>query len=114
MSPLFASSGQSTGASASASVLPMKIQGWFPLGLTGWSPCSPRDFQESYPTPQFKSINSLVLSLLYGPTPSDILLVLFKGNKSVRVTKKEAKLSLFLVKEILYLDNSMQTTLKMF
>ena len=35
MSPLFASSGQSFGTSASASVLPMNIQGWFPLGLTG-------------------------------------------------------------------------------
>ena len=33
MSQLFASGGQSTGASAS--VLPMSIQGWFPLGLTG-------------------------------------------------------------------------------
>ena len=33
-----------------------------------WSPCSPRDSQESSPAPQFKSINSLVLSLLYGPT----------------------------------------------
>ena len=32
---LFASSGQIIGASASASVLPMNIQGWFPLGLTG-------------------------------------------------------------------------------
>ena len=32
---LFASGGQSIGASASASVLPMNIQGWFPLGLTG-------------------------------------------------------------------------------
>ena len=31
---LFASGGQSTGVSASASVLPMNIQGWFPLGLT--------------------------------------------------------------------------------
>ena len=28
--------GQSIGASASALVLPMNIQGWFPLGLTGW------------------------------------------------------------------------------
>ena len=37
-----------------------------------WSPCSPRDFQESSPTPQFKSINSLVLSLLYGPTLTSI------------------------------------------
>ena len=34
MSRLFASDGQSIGASASASVLPMNIQGWFPLGLT--------------------------------------------------------------------------------
>ena len=35
MSWLFLSGGQSTGASASASVLPMNIQGWFPLELTG-------------------------------------------------------------------------------
>ena len=34
VSQLFASGGQSIGASASASVLPMNIQGWFPLGLT--------------------------------------------------------------------------------
>ena len=36
MSQLFASGGQSIGASASASVLLMNIQDWFPLGLTGW------------------------------------------------------------------------------
>ena len=36
MSWLFASGGQSIGFSASASVLSMNIQGWFPLGLTGW------------------------------------------------------------------------------
>ena len=36
-------------------------------GLAG-SPCSPRDSQESSPTPQFKSINSSVLSFLYSPT----------------------------------------------
>ena len=35
MSQLFASGGQSIGASASATVLPMNIQDWFPLGLTG-------------------------------------------------------------------------------
>ena len=35
MSWVFASGGQSPGASASASVLPMNVQGWFPLGLTG-------------------------------------------------------------------------------
>ena len=32
----FTSGGQSTGVSASASVLPMNTQGWFPLGWTGW------------------------------------------------------------------------------
>ena len=36
MSQFFASDGQSIGVSASASVLPMNIQDWFPLGWTGW------------------------------------------------------------------------------
>ena len=36
MSQFFTSGGQSIGISASASVLPMNIQDWFPLGLTGW------------------------------------------------------------------------------
>ena len=36
MSQLFASGGKSIGVSASASVLPMNIENWFPLGLTGW------------------------------------------------------------------------------
>ena len=40
-------------------------------GLVG-SPCSPRDSQESPPTPEFKSINSLVLSLLHSPTLTSI------------------------------------------
>ena len=37
-----------------------------------WSPCSPRDSQESSPAPHFESINSLVLSLLYGPALTSI------------------------------------------
>ena len=40
-------------------------------GLVG-SSCSPRDSQESSPTPQFKSINSSVLSLLHSPTLTSI------------------------------------------
>ena len=36
MSQLFTAGGQSIGVSASASVLPMNTQGWFPLGWTGW------------------------------------------------------------------------------
>ena len=72
MSQFFTSSGQSIGVSVSTSVLSMNIQDWFPLGWTGWSPCSPRDSQESSPTPQFKSINSSVLSFLYSPTVTSI------------------------------------------
>ena len=65
MSQLFKSDDQSTGTSASASVLPMNIQGWFPLGLTDLVSFL-RDSQESSAL-QFGSINSLALSLLYGP-----------------------------------------------
>ena len=73
MSQLFASGGQNFGASASASVLPMNIQelisfriNWLDLLAT------PRDSQESSPASQFENINSLALSLLYGPTVTSI------------------------------------------
>ena len=73
MSQLFASGGQSIGVSASASVLPVNIQHWFPLGWTVvGSRYSLRDSQDSFPTPQFKSINSSVLSFLYSPTLTSI------------------------------------------
>ena len=64
MSQFFSSGGQSIGVSVSASVLPMNTQ--------DWSPCSPRDSQESSPTPQFKSIHSSAFSFLYGPTLTSI------------------------------------------
>ena len=47
MSWLFTSGGQNTGASASASVLPMSIRDWFPSRLTGQSSCCLRDCQQS-------------------------------------------------------------------
>ena len=72
MSQLFASGGQNIGVSVSTSVLPMNAQDRFPLGWTGWTPCSPEDSQESSPTPQFESINSSVLGFLYSPTVTSI------------------------------------------
>ena len=66
VSQLLASGGQSVGASAS--VLPMNIQSWFLWDWLVWSPCCPRGSQEASPTPRFKSINSVALSLLYSPT----------------------------------------------
>ena len=72
MCQLFVWGGQSTGASALALFLPKKPQGYLiQNGLVG-SPCSPRDSQESSPTPQFKSISSSVLSLLHSPTLTSI------------------------------------------
>ena len=44
------------------------IQSWFPLGLTGLISLLSKGLSESSPTSQFKSINSLVLNLLYGST----------------------------------------------
>ena len=65
MSQFFALGGQSTGVSASTSVLPMNTQDWSPLDWLVGSPCSPRDSQEYFPTPQ-------MLNFLYSPTLTSI------------------------------------------
>ena len=62
MSQLFTWGGQSIGVSASTSILPMNTQDWSPLGWTGWISL------EYSLTPQFKSLNSLMLNFLYSPT----------------------------------------------
>ena len=48
MNQLFTSGGQSIGASASASVLPMNIRGWFPLGWTGWISLQSKGFSRVF------------------------------------------------------------------
>ena len=60
MSQFFASGGQSTGASATASVLPMNIQDRFPLGWTGWISLLSRVSQESSPTVHHSSKASIL------------------------------------------------------
>ena len=72
MSCLFVSGGQSIEASASASVLPMNVQGWVPLGLIGLISLQSRGISRHFLTPQFKSINSSVLSFLHSPTLTSI------------------------------------------
>ena len=72
VSRLFTSGGQSIGASSSASVPPMNIQDWFPLGWTGLISLKSKGLQESSPTPQFNGINSLALSFLYSPSLTSI------------------------------------------
>ena len=65
------SGGQSIGASATTSVLPMNIHSWFPLGLTCLISLLSKVSQKSSPAP-LESISSLVLSLPYGPTLTSI------------------------------------------
>ena len=87
MSWLFASGGQSIGASVSPSVLPMNIQDWFPLGLTDLISLQAKELSRVFSNTmvqkhQFKnknnnnkktkSINSSALSLLYSPTLTSI------------------------------------------
>ena len=72
VSQFFASGGQRIGASAS--VLPMYIQGWFPLGLIGSIfllrvQGTLKSLLQQYSS---KSTNSSVFSLLYGPTLTSI------------------------------------------
>ena len=72
VSQLFAWGGQSIGVSASPSVLPVSTRiDFLQNGLVG-PPCSPRDSEESLPTPQFKSINSSALSFLHSPALTSI------------------------------------------
>ena len=70
MSQFFTSGSQRIGVSALASVLPMNIPDWFPLGLTSWNSLQSKELSRvfSNTTPQFKIISSLALSFLYGPT----------------------------------------------
>ena len=70
MSQVFMSCGQSTGASAL--VLPMNIQGWFPLGLTGWISLHSKGLSRVFSNTTFQSMNSSALNFLYGPTLKSI------------------------------------------
>ena len=68
MSQLFKSGGQSTGASAPASVFPMNVQNWFCSGLTGWISLQSKGLSWVFPNTTVESISSSVLNLLFGPT----------------------------------------------
>ena len=70
MSQLFTSGGQSTGASVSASVLPMNIQDWFPLGWTGWISLLSKGLSRVFSSTTIQKHQ--FFSLLYGPALTSI------------------------------------------
>ena len=72
MSQLFVSGGQSIGASASASVLPMNIQGWIPLGLTGLTSLQSKGLSRVFSSTTLQKHQISALSFLYSPTLTSI------------------------------------------
>ena len=67
MSQFFPSGDQSIGVSASASVLPINIQDWFPLGWIGWISLQSKRLSRLFSNTKFKNINSSAFSFLYSP-----------------------------------------------
>ena len=72
MSQFFASGDQSIASSASVSVLPMNVQGWFHLGLNGFISLQSKWLSRVFSNTTVKSINSSVLSILQSPTLTSI------------------------------------------
>ena len=72
MSQLFTSGGQSTGVSASTSVLPMNTKDWFPLGWTGWISLLSKGLSRVFSNTTVQTVNSSALSFLYSPTLTSI------------------------------------------
>ena len=73
MSQLFASGGQSTGVSASASVLPMNTQNWSPLRWTGWISLQSKGLSRVFSNTTVQKHQFSVLSFLYSSTLTSIL-----------------------------------------
>ena len=65
MSQFFTSGGQSIGVSASASVLPMNIQDWFPSGWTGWISLQSKGLSASENTNSKLNFNSSILFIFF-------------------------------------------------
>ena len=72
MSQFFTLGGQNIGVSASASVLPVNIQDWFPLGLTGLFYLLAKGLSRIFSNTTAQNINSLALSFHYTPTLTSI------------------------------------------
>ena len=72
MSWLFISGGQSIGASASTSVLPMNIQGWFPLGWTGLISMQSKGLPRVFSSTTVRKHQFLALNHPYGPNLTSI------------------------------------------
>ena len=71
-SQFFASGGQSIGASASVSVLPMNIHDWFPLGLTGWISLQSKGLSRVFSNTTVQKHQFFGAQFLYSPALTSI------------------------------------------
>ena len=72
ISQFFTSGGQSIGVSASPSVLPMNIQDWFPLGLTGWISLQSKGLSRVFSNTTVQKHQFFSAQFLYGPPLTSI------------------------------------------
>ena len=72
MSQLFVSGGQNIGGSASTSVLPVNIQDWFPLRLTGWISLQSKGLSRVFSNTIVKKNQFFGAQFLYSPTLTSI------------------------------------------
>ena len=85
MSQFFTSGGQSIGVSASASVLPMNIQYWFPLGWTGWISLQSKGFSRVFSQHHSSKASILLRSGFFIVQPSHPYMTI---RKTVALTKQ--------------------------
>ena len=83
VSQFFKSGGQSTRVSGSASVLPMNIQDWFPLRLTGLISLQSKGLSRVFSNNTVQSIDSSALSFLYSPIISKYILLKLRDNLTI-------------------------------
>ena len=74
VSQFFTSGGQNIGVSASTNIeiLPINIQGWFPLGRTGWISLQSKWLSRVFSNATVQNISSSALSFLYSPALTSI------------------------------------------
>ena len=84
MSQFFTSGGQSIGVSASASVLPMNIQDWFPLGWTGWISLQSKGLSRIFSNTTVQKHQFFGAQLFYSPTLNPYLTT----GKTIALTRQ--------------------------
>ena len=88
MSQFFKAGGQSIGVSASASVLPMNIQDWFPLGWTGWVSLQSKGLSRVFSNTSVQKHPFFSAQLSFSPTWETIVHLYMTTGKAIALTRR--------------------------